>query len=85
VAVLRDCETVDDFVEGAVAAARDYKIAAVGGGFLRDRGGVAWAAGFHDFGFDAAGGEDAAGFVEFGAAGRAAIAGVWVVDEQGVL
>ena len=84
VAVLIGGETVDDFIERAIAAAGDNEAAAFGGGALGDFGGVAWAGGFGKFGIDAAGSENVARSVERAEAALASAAGVGIMNQQSV-
>ena len=83
--ILRGGQAVDDFVEGAVAAAGDHESAAVLRGFLGDFGGVPGAGGFGKFGLDTVFGKEAARVIEQAAATIAAIAGVWIVNQERVL
>src|SRR5580693_4996234 len=83
-AVFLGGEAVDDFIEGAVAAAGDDQAAAFVCGIAGDFSGVAGAGGFGEVGFDAATGENAARFIEQAAAAGAAVAGVGVVDQKSV-
>ena len=85
VAVLVRGESVDDFIERAVAAASDDEPAIFGGGAGGDFRGVAGAGGFGEVGVNAAGGEDVAGFVNQATTAVAAISSVGVVDQQRVL
>jgi hypothetical protein len=78
-------KTVNDFIEGTVAAAGDDQAAAFVGGAAGDFGGVAGAGGFGEIGFDAAAGENAARFIEQAASASAAVAGVGVVNQERVL
>src|SRR5258705_1783625 len=61
VAVLRIGEAVDDFVDGAIAAARNDELAAVGAGAPGNIGGFAGAGGFLQIGENAASLQDATG------------------------
>ena len=85
VAVLVSGEAVDDFVERAVAAARDDEAAIFGSGARGDFRGVARAGGFGEVGVNAAGGEDMARLVEQTATAMTAIAGVGVVNQESIL
>src|SRR2546421_6492252 len=76
VAVLVGGESVDDFIEGAVAAAGDDQAAAFGGGVPGDFRGVARASSFRKFGFDATGGKNMASRIERTATAASAVAGV---------
>src|SRR5262249_43431959 len=82
--ILLVCEAIYDFVQRAVAAARDDELAAVFAGAHRDVRGVARAGGFGQVGLDASLGENSAGFVEFLAAIVATAAGVGVVNQERV-
>ena len=84
-AVLRTGETVDHFVDGAVAAAGDDELAAVVSGAARDFGRFAGAGGFREIRLNAASAEDSARFFELGAASRATSTRVWIVNQQRVL
>jgi hypothetical protein len=77
--ILAGCKTVDDFVEGAVAAAGDDQAAAFVGGSGCDFGGVARAGRFREIGMDAAGGKNMAGGIKRAASAIAAAPGVGVV------
>ena len=83
-AVLLACEAVDDFVESAVAAAGDDELATLVAGTKSNFGGVARAGCFGEVGFDAAGSEDAASFVELFAAVGASTTSVWIVNQERV-
>ena len=83
--VLRTSEAVDDFIDGAIAATRDDELTAVGGGTLCDFSGFARAGGFLQIGPDAAGFEDAAGFVELSTARIASAAGIRIVNQESVM
>src|SRR6266481_2183134 len=85
VTVLIRGKAVDDFVEGAIAAAGDDQAAAFGGGALGDFRGVARAGGFSEFGIDTAGSKNVACGVERAEAALASAAGVGVVNQQSVL
>src|SRR5467141_1502448 len=76
VAVLVSGEAVDDFIEGAIAAAGDDQAAAFGGGALGDFRGVARAGGFRKVGFDAAGGKNVTSRIERALAAFASAPGV---------
>ena len=82
--ILRGGKAVDDFVEGAVAAASYDELAMIDGGLLGDFCGMTGAGGFRKFGVDARGSEDAASFVEHATPASAATTGVGIVDEQSV-
>ncbi len=83
-AILLAREAVDDFVERAVATAGDDELAAFLSGAQSDFGGVARAGCLGKVGFDSAGGENFAGFVQFFSAGLAAAPGVGVVNQERV-
>ena len=51
-AILRTGEAVDNFVDGAIAAAGDDKLAAVGAGAFCDFDGFAGSGGFGEVGAD---------------------------------
>jgi hypothetical protein len=80
VAVLVGGKTIDDFIEGAVAAASDDEAAAFACGARGDFSGVAWAGGFGDIGMDASGGKNVASCVERAPAAIAAATGVGIVN-----
>ena len=82
--VLLAREAVHYFVEGAVAAAGDDELAALVAGTKSDFGGVARTGCFGEVGFDAAGSEDAASFVEIFAAVCASTTSVWIVNQERV-
>src|SRR5215472_14967005 len=84
-AVLMGGEAVDDFVERAVPAASDDEAAVFGGGAGGDFRGMAGAGGFGEVSVNTAAGENVARPVEQTATAVAAVAGVGVVDHQGVL
>ena len=84
-AVLLGGEAVDDFVERAVAAAGNDKLAAFGSGAVGDFRGVARAGGLGDLRGDAAARKNMARLVQRSAAGMAAVAGVGVVNQQRVV
>src|SRR6266850_4690547 len=84
VSVFLRCKTVDDFVQRAVAAAGNDKVAAFVGGALRDFGGMPRAGGFREIGFDAAAGKKAPRFIKQAPAAAAAVAGVRVVNQKSV-
>lgn len=80
--VLLTRETVDDFVQRAVAAAGDHELAAFFAGVTRNFCGVAGAARFGELGFDSALREQPACFVEFLAAAGTTSASVGIVNEK---
>jgi len=82
--VLLASEAVDDFVESAIAAAGDDELAALVAGTKSDFGGVTRTGCFGEVGFDAAGSEDAASFVELFAAVGASATSVWIVNQERV-
>ena len=82
--VLLASEAVDDFVERTIAAAGDDELAALVAGTKSDFGGVARTGCFGEVGFDAAGSEDAASFVEIFAAVCASTTSVWIVNQERV-
>jgi len=84
-AVLRAGEPVDDFVDGAIAAAGDNELAAGGAGAPGDIGSFAGAAGLLQIGTNAPRFQNAPGGVEFCPACRASTAGVGVVNQESVM
>lgn len=85
IAVAGGSQTVDNFIERAVASASDDQLATFADRLLRYFGSVAGAGGFGQFGFDAARGQNAPSLVEKFAAAIATIASVGVMDEKCVL
>src|SRR5215472_2174539 len=85
VAVVMAGETVNDFVERAVAPAGDDEATVFFGGARGDLGGVAGTGGFGEVGVNAACGENVARLIEQVVTAAAAVAGVRVVDHQRVL
>jgi hypothetical protein len=85
VAIRSAGQSVDYFVECAVAATGDDQLPTFHGGALGYFDGIAGAGGFGQLGFDAGGSENAAGFIQHLAAALSALSGVGVVDQQGVL
>ena len=81
-AILLASEAVDDFIERAVAAAGDDELAAFFSSAHGDISGVARARCFGEVGFNPAGCEDTACFIEFLATRTAAAAGVGVVNQK---
>src|SRR5260221_1102249 len=77
-------EAVDLFVERTIAAAGDDELATLVAGTKSNFGGVARAGCFGEVGFDAAGSEDAASFVELFAAVSASTTSVWIVNQERV-
>jgi len=80
-AVLLASQAVDHFIESTVAAASDDELATLVASTKSNFGGITRAGGFGEVGFNAAGGEDAARFVQFLAAGIAAAPRVRVVNQ----
>src|ERR1700737_2919330 len=83
-AILLACESVDYFIQRAVASARDDELASFGGGSLRHCCGVAGRSRLLKVGLYARQGKNAPGLVEHAPAAAAAIAGVRVVNQQSV-
>src|SRR5260370_7278676 len=77
-------ETVDDFIQGAVAATGNHELAAFSACTMRDFRGVAWTARFGQLGFNAARRKNAPRFVELALSSLAAVPGVGVVNHQRV-
>ena len=78
-------QAVDDFVERAIAAARNHQLAALARGLLRDFRGVAGGGGFRKLGFDAAVGKNAPRLLDQAASHVSATSGIRVVNQQRVV
>jgi hypothetical protein len=78
-------QAIDDFVERAIAAAGDDELTPVTHGLLSYFRSVSRAGGFGKIGLDTVGGENLARLVDQPPPPIAAIAGVGVVDQNGVL
>ena len=85
IAVRGSGQAVDDFVERAIAATGDDELTMLPDSLLGDLDSVTRPRGFREFGFDAVGGQDAAGLVEKFATAVAAVSGVGIMNEKCVL
>lgn len=78
-------EAVDDFIQGAVTSAGDDQLPPFVIRALCEFGGIAGSCGLGEIRVNAAGGKNAARFMEHGASAPTAVSGVGVVNQQRVM